>query len=388
MGRCARPPEVADTALPSVVTISATHGQQGGTGSGVVIRSSGYILTDDHVISVAANGGTVSVMFSDGHTAGATIVGRDPFTDLGVIKANAGEPDLPTIAIGASRSGRVGQPVVAVGSPLGLTSTVTSGIVSALDRYVRVPAGGGVTAHLVGAIQTDASINPGNSGGALVDCAARLVGINTAGASVPDSGGGSVGLGFAIPVDLAKPLADELITNGKVNHPSFGMQVQAIPREVAEQAGQPPGLFVQEVTPGGPAEKAGIRPRDVIVVDRRPAGHQRRRPDRQDPHDAGGRYLAGDLRTLRRLRHCRPHPGTAAVTTPWKSTGSLKNAVAPCGCLPHPEGWCRARPSCGRHTSFPGCRPSGFRRGDRRGSVAVVRLRGPLRLLGGRRGRP
>jgi Trypsin-like peptidase domain len=132
----------------------------------VVIRSSGYILTDDHVISVAANGGTVSVMFSDGHTAGATIVGRDPFTDLGVIKANAGEPDLPTIAIGASRPVRVGQPVVALGSPLGLTSTVTSGIVSALDRYVRVPAGGGVTAHLVGAIQTDASINPGNSGGA------------------------------------------------------------------------------------------------------------------------------------------------------------------------------------------------------------------------------
>jgi len=154
---------------------------------------------------------------------------------------------------------------VALGSPLGLTSTVTSGIVSALDRYVRVPAAGGLSAHLIGAIQTDAAINPGNSGGALVDCAGHLIGINTAGASPPASGGGSVGLGVAIPIDLAKPLADELIANGRVNRPDPGMQVQAIPPEVAAQAGRPPGLFVQNVTPGGPADAAGIRPGDVLV---------------------------------------------------------------------------------------------------------------------------
>lgn len=264
--------QVADTALPSVVTVRASSGQQAGTGSGVIIRSDGYILTNDHVISVAANGGSVSVLYSDGETADATIAGTDPFTDLAVLKVTGDHPNLPPMAIGASSALRVGQPVVALGSPLGLTSTVTAGIVSALDRYVRVPAGNVHSAHLVGAIQTDASINPGNSGGALVDCASRLIGINTAGATPPGGGSGSVGLGFAIPVDLAKPLADELISTGRVSHPSTGMQVQAIPPEVAQRAGRPPGLFVQEVAPGGPADKAGIQPGDIIIkVDGQPA---------------------------------------------------------------------------------------------------------------------
>jgi putative serine protease PepD len=267
-----RATQVADAALPSVTTVRASAGQQAGTGSGVIIRPGGYILTNDHVISVAANGGSVSVLYSDGETADAAIVGTDPFTDLAVLKASGPQPNLPPLAIGTSGSLQVGQPVVALGSPLGLTSTVTTGIVSALDRYVRVPAGNEHAAHLVGAIQTDASINPGNSGGALVDCAGRLIGINTAGATPPGSGSGSVGLGFAIPVDLAKPLADELISSGTVNHPSVGMQVQAIPRELAAQTGRRPGLFVQEVTAGGPADEAGIRPGDVIVeIDGQPA---------------------------------------------------------------------------------------------------------------------
>jgi putative serine protease PepD len=260
---------VADKGLPSVVTISASSGAQSGTGSGEIIQPGGYILTNNHVISVAANGGQVAVLYSDGRTSAATIVGRDPLTDLAVIKAEDGAPGLPPIAMGSSASLQVGQPVVALGAPLGLSSTVTSGIVSALDRYVPVPGDNGQTAHLVGAIQTDASINPGNSGGALVDCAARLVGVNTAIATVPNAagqaGGGSVGLGFAIPVDLAKPLSAELIAHGQVNHPTFGLQVQTIPPEVAQQTGTRPGLYVQAVTPGGPADQAGIRAGDIIV---------------------------------------------------------------------------------------------------------------------------
>ena len=157
----------------------------------------------------------------------------------------------------------MGQPVVALGSPLGLTSTVTTGIVSALNRYVRVPGENGQAAHLVGAIQTDASVNPGNSGGALVDCRAHLVGINTAGAALSNTP--TIGLGFAIPIDLAEGIASELITAGKVTRPSLGIQVQTISKELARATGGSAGLFVQCVTAGGPADKAGVRPGDVIV---------------------------------------------------------------------------------------------------------------------------
>jgi putative serine protease PepD len=262
---------VADEALPSVVTVRASSGRGESTGSGVVIRSGGYVLTNDHVISSAAGGGGVSIVRDDGEATDATIVGRDPLTDLAVLKADD-TSGLPVIPVGESGALRVGEPVVALGSPLGLTSTVTTGIVSALDRYVRVPGGQGQAAHLVGAIQTDASINPGNSGGALVDCHAHLVGINTAGATIPNSGGGSIGLGFAIPIDFAGTIADELMSGGSIRRPSFGMQLQTISPELARASGGPAGLFVGAVTPGGPAEQAGIRPGDVIVeVDGEPA---------------------------------------------------------------------------------------------------------------------
>lgn len=187
---------VADQVVPSVVTIAASGPGGDGTGSGEVIRSGGYMLTNNHVISIAASGGSVEILFSDGQTVPATITGRDPQTDLAVLKV---------ISLGSS-SVKVGQPVVAIGAPLGLSGTVTSGIVSALDRTVQVPGENNRSALLVSAVQTDASINPGNSGGALVNCEGQLVGVPTAGATVPDSGGGSIGLGFAIPVDLAKSI--------------------------------------------------------------------------------------------------------------------------------------------------------------------------------------
>jgi putative serine protease PepD len=255
---------VATQVIPSVVTIAAGGGGGSGTGSGEVIRSDGYILTNNHVISIAANGGSVHVLFSDGQTAAATITGRDPQTDLAVLHVQT-SAKLSVIALGTSASVKVGQPVVAIGAPLGLSGTVTSGIISALDRTVQVPGDNDKSALLVSALQTDAAINPGNSGGALVNCEGQLVGVPTAGATVPNSGGGSIGLGFAIPVDLAKSIADEIIATGQVTHAFFGLQTVPIPPAAAAEAGLPEGLYVQAVTPGGPAAQAGLRADDVIT---------------------------------------------------------------------------------------------------------------------------
>ncbi|HXZ77763.1 MAG TPA: trypsin-like peptidase domain-containing protein, partial [Streptosporangiaceae bacterium] len=230
---------VATEVIPSVVTIAASgSGGGSGTGSGEVIRSDGYILTNNHVISIAASGGSVQVLFSDGRAAAATITGRDPQTDLAVLHVQT-SAKLSVIALGSSSSVKVGQPVVAIGAPLGLSGTVTSGIVSALDRTVQVPGDNDKSALLVSALQTDAAINPGNSGGALVNCEGQLVGVPTAGATVPNSGGGSIGLGFAIPVDLAKSIADEIIATGRVTHAFFGLQTVPIPPAAAAEAGLP-----------------------------------------------------------------------------------------------------------------------------------------------------
>ena len=256
--------QVADQVVPSVVTIAASGSDEAGTGSGEVIRSDGYILTNNHVISIAANGGSVQVLFSDGQTAAATITGRDPETDLAVLKIQPSH-ELKVISLGSSSSVQVGEPVVAIGAPLGLSGTVTSGIVSALDRTVEVPGENDRSALLVSAMQTDAAINPGNSGGALVNCAGQLVGVPTAGATVPNSPGGSIGLGFAIPVNLATSIADEIIATGRVTHAFFGVQTVPIPPAAAAQAGVPEGLYVQAVAPGGPAAQAGLRPDDVIT---------------------------------------------------------------------------------------------------------------------------
>jgi putative serine protease PepD len=261
--------QIANDVLPSVVKVLATAANgASGNGSGEVIRSSGYILTNNHVISKAVNGGTVEVLFSGGEVVPATITGRDAQTDIAVLKV-ASQQDLKVIGMGSSDSVQVGQPVVALGAPLGLDGTVTSGIVSALDRTVQVPGEDERNALLVSAVQTDAAINPGNSGGALVNCDGDLVGVPTAGAVVPNpsgpAAGGSIGLGFAIPVDFANRLADDIISTGSVTHAYFGLQTVPIPAAAASQEGLPEGLFVTAVTSGGPAAQAGVAANDVIT---------------------------------------------------------------------------------------------------------------------------
>jgi putative serine protease PepD len=258
---------IAENELPSIVTIAAGSGQSGGTGSGEVIRSDGYILTNNHVVSPAAGGGSLQVTFQDGTTARATITGRDPLTDLAVIRVN--KSGLRTIPIGNSRDLRIGQPAIVLGSPLGLSSTVTSGIVSALNRTIQVPGEGSSAAFLIDAIQTDAAVNPGNSGGALVNCSGRLVGVPTAGATVPspsgESAGGSIGLNFAIPVNLATKIADEIISTGRVTHAYIGIQAQAVSPNAALQQGRAEGILVTGVVPGSPAASAGLQPGDIIT---------------------------------------------------------------------------------------------------------------------------
>jgi putative serine protease PepD len=260
---------VANKTLPTIVTISARSGTSGGTGSGEVIRSDGYILTNNHVISVAASGGTIEVLFNDGKTVPATLTGRDPKADLAVLKVND-QPSLPVIPFGTSDEVVVGEPVVALGAPLGLSDTVTTGVVSALDRTVEVPSDNGTTALLASAIQTDAAINPGNSGGALVDCSGNMIGVPSAGAVAPSAGPGggstgSIGIGFAIPIDVAKAISDEIIATGSATHSYFGMAVATMPPAAAKQVGLTGGIYVESVVPGGPAATAGLQAGDIIT---------------------------------------------------------------------------------------------------------------------------
>jgi putative serine protease PepD len=235
---------VAGKVLPSVVTISVVNGAASATGSGEVIRADGYVLTNDHVIASAVPGSTITVLFSNGASAPAAVVGRDTLTDLAVLKLTT-TSTLTPITYGTSAPVQIGQPVVAAGAPLGLPNTVTAGIVSALGRTVSLPAANGQATVLLAAIQTDAAINPGNSGGALVDCTGQLIGVNSAIATAPAAdgtaaSGGSIGLGFAIPVDLAHAVADELIATGKVTHSYMGLDVTEIPpASPCHQGGQP-----------------------------------------------------------------------------------------------------------------------------------------------------
>ena len=258
---------VAAAVLPTVVQIEERDSQGGGTGSGFVIRQDGYVLTNNHVVAGAADGaGTLTVTFKDGTTKPATIVGRDLSYDLAVVKVDA--TGLTTATLGNSSDVVVGDSAIAIGSPLGLEGTVTSGIVSALNRPVT--AGGSGESSYISAIQTDAAINPGNSGGPLVDAQGKVIGVNSAIASLGQSqtGGqsGSIGLGFAIPVNQAKRVADEIIANGHATHPIIGVSV--------DMNSTAPGAQITEISPGGPADKAGIKAGAVITkVDGRAVGN-------------------------------------------------------------------------------------------------------------------
>ncbi len=258
---------IAARVLKSVVNISVETGTSGGTGSGVVLRADGYVLTNNHVVADGA-GGTITVSFNGGGLVdrSATIVGRDPETDLAVIKV-AGVRNLVPADLGTSSGLVVGDPVIAIGSPLGLAGTVTAGIISALNRTVRVPSesGTGEATPLFNAIQTDAAINPGNSGGALVDGAGRVIGINSAiatlGSSGTDTQSGSIGVGFAIPVDEARSIAEQLIRTGKATHPAIGVSAAT----VGADGNGPRGAKLSTVLPGGSAQKAGLKANDVIT---------------------------------------------------------------------------------------------------------------------------
>jgi S1-C subfamily serine protease len=256
-----RPPgSVADIAKrvgPAVVSIAVTTETESAVGSGVVIDKHGYVLTNNHVVEAAANGGSIVVTFSDEDTAKATIVGRDPVSDLAVLKV----PDtaLTVASLGISKNLEVGDPVIAIGSPLGLQGTVTSGIVSALNRPVHVFDDSGNSDAYIGAVQTDAAINPGNSGGALVDSNGRVVGINSATARL-SSDSQANGIGFAIPIDYAKGIAEQLIATGHAVHGSLDANGRSV------VAGLQEGAYLEQVIPGGAAAKAGLRDGDVIVI--------------------------------------------------------------------------------------------------------------------------
>ncbi|ADG79869.1 Peptidase S1 and S6 chymotrypsin/Hap OS=Tsukamurella paurometabola (strain ATCC 8368 / DSM /CCUG 35730 / CIP 100753 / JCM 10117 / KCTC 9821 / NBRC 16120/ NCIMB 702349 / NCTC 13040) OX=521096 GN=Tpau_3284 PE=3 SV=1 [Tsukamurella paurometabola] len=245
--------EVAQTVLPSVVSIDNRAATSESSGSGVVISADGKIVTNNHVI---AGNGALTVTFSDGSTSSADLVGADPVTDLAVIRVRKG--GLKPITFGDSGKLAVGQDVVAVGAPLGLAGTVTSGIVSALNRPVATSGRDSDQATVVNSVQTDAAINPGNSGGALVDMQGQLVGVNSAIASLGSSraGGqqsGSIGLGFAIPSDLVKRITNELITTGQATHAAVGVQVSPGQTSAAE-----PGAVIGAVSPTGAFGRAGI----------------------------------------------------------------------------------------------------------------------------------
>jgi len=256
---------VAYKVVPSVVSISVVQTQMTpmgamtgeGSGSGVIIGQDGYILTNYHVIE----GGTSIEVTAGAKSYKATVVGEDPSSDLAVLKINAA--GLPAIEVGTSSDLRVGQYVMAVGAPFGLSDSVTVGIISSLGRTEAIRSGNMLAAY-ANLIQTDAAVNPGNSGGALVDAQGRLIGINT---FIMTTSGSSAGVGFAIPVDTALDIANQLIEGGSAEHSFLGVSTQTIDPATAEQFGLPVtvGAYIVEIVAGSPAEEAGLEPSDILV---------------------------------------------------------------------------------------------------------------------------
>ncbi|MFI9261678.1 trypsin-like peptidase domain-containing protein [Streptomyces sioyaensis] len=264
---------IAQAALPGVVTIHVRGSAEQGTGTGFVLDHQGHILTNNHVVEPAATGGEISVTFSGGQTAKARVVGRDGGYDLAVVQVE-GVTGLRPLPLGNSDAVRVGDPVVAIGAPFDLANTVTSGIISAKQRPITAGGqkGDGSDVSYVDALQTDAPINPGNSGGPLVDTRARVIGINSA-IRAADSGGGleggaqggSIGLGFAIPINQAKRVAEELINTGKATHPVIGVTLEMEYAGDGARVSEHSKDGKQPVAPGGPGAKAGIKAGDVIT---------------------------------------------------------------------------------------------------------------------------
>jgi putative serine protease PepD len=254
--------EIAQRVLPSVVSIEAQSGRGGSTGSGFIIDSRGYILTNNHVIaSSAMSGGDIRVRLNDGFSYDAKVIGRDSSYDLAVIKIVA--PNLKALQFGDSDEVAVGDSVIAIGSPLGLSGTVTLGIISAKDRAVTA-GGDDAESAFINALQTDAAINPGNSGGPLVNSTGAVIGVNSAIASLGTSfsgQSGSIGLGFAIPINQARKTADQLIKTGKATYPVMGISVDM------NYSGD--GAMIAKtgvaIVPGGAAAKAGLKAGDIIT---------------------------------------------------------------------------------------------------------------------------
>jgi putative serine protease PepD len=256
---------------PSVVTIDVTGQREQGNGSGVIIRSDGYIVTNDHVVSIAQGGGSITVVTQDGQQAPATVVGRDTSDDLAVVKVK-GLKSLTAATFAKSSNLVVGQTVIAVGAPLGLSDTVTSGIVSNTARPVR---SGDSDQAVFDAVQTDAAINPGNSGGALADLNGNVVGINAAIATA-NSGGlqipgqtqesGSIGIGFAIPADEVSRIAGQLIATGKASHAVLGVTVSSGQQGNQQPSSPTAGAPIASVDPNGPGAKAGLKSGDIVTM--------------------------------------------------------------------------------------------------------------------------
>jgi putative serine protease PepD len=265
---------VAKAVEPSVVAISVSSQFGGGEGSGVILDAKGHVLTNNHVATAGGANGQLSVTLYDGRTYGATIVGTDPSTDLAVLQIRGGS-DLTPATLGNSDEVQVGSSVMAVGNPLGLAGTVTTGIVSALDRPVTTTNddSGGLSSNgtdsrvVTNAIQTDAAVNPGNSGGALVDSSGKVIGIPSSIASLGSSFGGqqsgSIGLGFSIPINEAKSIADQLIAHGKAEHPLLGVTLRD--GTVKDGSATRSAAVIAQVSNGTPAATAGLRSGDAII---------------------------------------------------------------------------------------------------------------------------
>ncbi|MEQ8145823.1 trypsin-like peptidase domain-containing protein [Streptomyces sp. OP7] len=262
---------VAAAALPSTVTIEAASSSgEGGTGTGFVFDKQGHIVTNNHVVADAVDGGKLSATFPDGKKYDAEVVGNAQGYDVAVIKLKNAPSDLDPLTLGNSDEVAVGDSTIAIGAPFGLSNTVTTGIISAKNRPVASSDGSGSQASYMSALQTDASINPGNSGGPLLDAQGNVIGINSAIQSTGNGGfgtgqAGSIGLGFAIPINQAKYVAQELIRTGKPVYAKIGASVSLEDTASGAKITEDGVGGTEPVDPGGPADKAGLRPGDVIT---------------------------------------------------------------------------------------------------------------------------